>query len=625
MACRYACLVVVLAGTAFAAPAAPEGAVPAWAADAIYYQIFPERFRNGDASNDPTRESLEFPDVVPASWTVSPWTGDWYERAAWERAMGSRFYDDGVFHRRYGGDLQGVLDELDYLQELGINAIYFNPLFYARSLHKYDGNTFHHVDPYFGPDPKGDFALMAKETSDPATWQWTRADKLLLEVIAKAHARGIRVLLDGVFNHTGRDFFAFADLRARQAASPYKDWYIVERFDDPATPKNEFKYKGWWGIDTLPEFADTPDGKDLHPGPKKYVFDSTRRWMDPDGDGNPADGIDGWRLDVANEVPMGFWVSWNAHVRALNPAAYTVTEIWQDASAFVARGGFSASMNYHGFAFPVKGFLIDGTLPASEFAAQLEARRREHPEATQQALQNLIDSHDTDRLASMLVNAGRQGYARRDRFDYDVGERVSPRHTAAYDVRKPNAAEWELLRLVGLFQMTYVGAPMIYYGTEAGMWGGDDPDDRMPMVWPDLAYAPQKCDPLGRPRTPDAVAFDRALHDYYRAIVALRKAHAPLRRGTLAVAAADNAAKTIAFVRTLGEEKLAVVLNRGANAARVELPKAAPALAGAPGLTALLVSSGELASVTVSATDAAFVVQVPARTGVVLELGGAKK
>jgi cyclomaltodextrinase / maltogenic alpha-amylase / neopullulanase len=623
MACRCVCLVVVLAGTALAAPAAVEGAVPAWAADAIYYQIFPERFRNGDPANDPTRESLEFPDVVPASWAVSPWTGDWYERAAWEQAMGKRFYDDGVFHRRYGGDLKGVLDKLDYLAELGINALYFNPLFYARSLHKYDGNTFHHVDPYFGPDPQGDFALMAKETSDPATWQWTRADRLLLDVVAKAHARGLRVLLDGVFNHTGRDFFAFADLRTRQAASPYKDWYIVERFDDPATPKNEFKYKGWWGIDTLPEFADTADGKDLHPGPKKYIFDATRRWMDPNGDGDPADGIDGWRLDVANEVPMGFWVSWNAHVRALNPQAYTVTEIWQDASAFVARGGFSASMNYHGFAFPVKGFLIDGTLPASEFAAQLEKRRLEHPESTQRALQNLIDSHDTDRLASMLVNAGRQPYARRDRFDYDVGERVSPRNTAAYDVRKPNAHELELLRLVALFQMTYVGAPMIYYGTEAGMWGGDDPDDRMPMVWPDLVYAPQKADPLGRPRTPDTVAFDRDLHDYYRAIVALRNEHAALRRGALQVVAANDAAKTLAFARSIPGEQLVVVLNRGAQASRIEL--AAPALAGAESPKVLLVSTGERSGVAVTATAGAFQIDVPAACGVVLAVGGTKE
>ena len=356
-----------------------EQAVPDWAADAVFYQIFPERFRNGDPHNDPTRESLEFPDVVPASWRISPWTGDWYERADWEQQLGPRFYDDGVFHRRYGGDLQGVLDQLDYLKQLGVNTLYFNPVFHARSLHKYDGSSFHHVDPHFGPDPSGDLALMATETADPATWKWTAADRLFLQLIQAAHARQIRLIIDGVFNHTGRDFFAFADLRARQRDSAYRDWYLVESFDDPATPANEFRYKGWWGVDTLPEFADNADATDLHPGPKAYIFAATRRWMDPDGNGDPADGIDGWRLDVANEVPLTFWRDWNREVRKLNPQAYTVTELWQEASDFLREGGFSSTMNYHGFAFLVKGFLIDATLPASEFAARFETRQRAYP------------------------------------------------------------------------------------------------------------------------------------------------------------------------------------------------------------------------------------------------------
>lgn len=222
--------------------------VPDWAADAVWYQIFPERFWNGDPTNDPTRELLEYPPALPEappSWRISPWTGDWYARDDWEREMGDDFYESyAVFHRRYGGDLQGVIDRLDYLQELGITAIYFNPVFYARSLHKYDGNTYHHIDPYFGPDPEGDLALMAQETEDPNTWHWTAADSLFLRLIREAHARGIRVIIDGVFNHTGRDFFAFADLRRRQQDSPYKDWYIVYSFDDPATPDtNEFDYE----------------------------------------------------------------------------------------------------------------------------------------------------------------------------------------------------------------------------------------------------------------------------------------------------------------------------------------------------------------------------------------------
>ncbi len=601
--------------------APPADNVPDWIADAVFYQIFPERFRNGDPSNDPTHASLEFPDVIPAdSWKVSPWTGDWYARANWERALGERFYDDGVFHRRYGGDLQGVVDKLDYLHDLGINTIYFNPVFWARSLHKYDGNTFHHVEVHFGPDPEGDLALMATETSDPATWKWTAADKLFLELIEKAHARGIRVIMDGVFNHTGRDFFAFDDLRKKQKQSAYVDWYTVTKWDDPTTEENEFRYKCWWGVDTLPEFADTADGKDLHPGPKKYVFDSTVRWMDPNGDGDPSDGIDGWRLDVANEVPIAFWTQWNAYVRSLYPDAYTVTELWDKASDFLATGGFSATMNYHGFAYPVKGFLIDGELKPSEFATQVETRRQAYPARMQYALQNLIDGHDTDRLASMIVNAKRQEYANRERFDFDVGHRASPRHTDKYDVRKPNERERRIQRLVALFQMTWVGAPMVYYGTEAGMWGGDDPDDRMPMVWPDLVYDDQKADPLGRPREPDTVKFDRDLFEYYRGAIALRRKHAALRRGGVQILSRDDDAGTLVFARFAAGDvsDLVVAINRSDDARTVEIPAIGRPFGALALAEPIFVSSGDVDALAVPPT--ATKVQVPALTGAVFAI-----
>ncbi len=552
----------------------PSPSVPAWAADAVFYQLFPERFRNGDPSNDPARASLETPlDRVPETWQLSPWTGDWYARAPWETARGDDFYEDGVFDRRYGGDLQGVIDKLDYLRDLGINAIYLNPVFYARSLHKYDGNTYHHVDPHFGPDPEGDFALMATETSDPATWHLTAADQLFFDLVREAHARGIRVVLDGVFNHTGRDFFAFEDLRENQADSPYADWYIVERFDDPATPEDEFAYKGWWGVHTLPEFADTADGTDLHPGPKQYVFDASARWHDPNGDGDPSDGIDGWRLDVANEVPLKFWTDWNAHLRTINPEVYTVTELWEDGEAFIRTGGFSATMNYHGFAYPVKGFLIDRTLAPSAFAADLDARRASYPEPVRYALQNLIDSHDTDRLASMIVNASSGDYLNAERFDYDVGERVSPRQTDAYQVRKPTVEEREIQRLVALMQMTYVGAPMVYYGTEAGMWGADDPDDRKPMVWADLRYDDECADPLGRERACDEVAFDADLFRFYQDAIALRNDSPALRQGDFRVLLADDERDIFAFARAVGGEAAIVVLNRSDRPQEVRLPK----------------------------------------------------
>lgn len=536
--------------------------VPDWVADAIFYQIFPERFRNGDKSNDPTRESLESADV-PASWAISPWTADWYSRSDWEQEIGDNFYESGVFHRRYGGDLQGVLDKLDYLQSLGINAIYFNPVFYARSLHKYDGSSMHHVDPYFGPDPEGDFEIMASETSDPKTWQWTAADKLFLQLIEQLHRRSIRVIIDGVFNHTGRDFFAFADLIKNQEKSPYKQWYIVQHLDNPATPNNEFRYKSWWGFETLPEFADNASRDDLHPGPKQYVFDITRRWMDPNGDGNPVDGIDGWRLDVANEVPPKFWKDWNTLVRKLNPQAYTVGEFWDNARDHLVNGRFSGSMNYHGFAFLVKGFLIDGRLTAHDFGRQLEQRLQEYPEPMQFALQNLIDSHDTDRLASMIVNSNDANYRQPDRYDFDVSEVVSPRSSAEYKVSAPNQRQRRIQKLVALMQMTYLGAPMIYYGTEAGMWGADDPCDRMPMVWNDLEYDDQTSDPLGRPRSPDPVTFHDELFKFYQSVVKLRLDTPALRRAPFELVAHDDAAQFLAFRRKFEGHSLLVAINRG--------------------------------------------------------------
>ncbi len=536
--------------------------VPAWVTDAIFYQIFPERFRNGDPTNDPTRESLESPHVT-SSWKITPWTSDWYQQSDWEQESGKGFYEGGVFNRRYGGDLQGVLDKLDYLEELGINAIYFNPVFYGRSLHKYDGASMHHVDPYFGPDPQGDLELIASETADPKTWKWTAADKLFLKLIEELHARSIRVIIDGVFNHTGRDFFAFADLQQNQENSPYKDWYIVQHFDDRNTPGNEFRYKSWWGFETLPEFADDETQQDLHPGPKQYVFDITRRWMDPNGDGDPSDGIDGWRLDVANEVPSAFWKDWNTLVRELNPQAYTVGEFWGDARQHLIDGKFSGTMNYHGFAFLVKGFLVDGKLTAHDFGLKLDERRKEYPTPMQFALQNLIDSHDTDRVASMIVNAGGDHYHQLDRFDYDVSETVSPRANSNYKVHSPDQRQRSIQRLVALMQMTYLGAPMVYYGTESGMWGGDDPDDRKPMVWDDLVYDDEQADPLGRERSAEPVAFNRELFDFYRSVIQLRRDHPALRHGSIEFVTHDDKAQVLVFRRTHEGESLLVAINRG--------------------------------------------------------------
>jgi glycosidase len=604
-------LLPLLASAALADQAKDQPApVPDWGKSAVWYQIFPERFRNADPANDPTRDTLEmhFPNVD--NWRITPWTRDYYERDEWEKAIGPDFYENGVFHRRFGGDLQGVIDKLDYLKGLGVTAIKLNPVFWGRSQHKYDGNTFHHIDPYFGPDPKGDLEIIRHggETADPATWKWTAADKLFLELVKQAHARGMKIVIDGVFNHTGRDFFAFRDLRINGDKSPYVDWFTIKSFDDPATRRNELRYAGWAGFFTLPEFRNNEDGTDLHPEVKKYIFDSTRRWMDPDGDGNPADGIDGWRLDVAEEVPDKFWRDWNKLVSSINPQAITIPEVWTNAADYLKRTGFMSAMNYYAFAMPVKAYLIDNSVTPSRFAELLNQRREQFSPEVQLALWNLMDSHDTDRVAQMVINRNTTGqYVNAEKFDYDEPGN-SARQSDQYDVRKPNADERAIQRLIHLFQLTYVGAPMFYYGVEVGMWGGDDPDCRKPMAWDDLKMDLEKIDPRGRQRPEDDPNVDKDMQDFFRAAIALHHANAAFKTAEFEVVVADDQRNVFGFTRGTGADRRVVVLNRSNEPQTVALP--------APAKEVVFVSRGTADAVKLSTTGE---ITLPPLTGVVLK------
>jgi len=534
----------------------------AWQTGAVWYQIFPERFRNGNQSNDPVRDSLGGREWAPHSWQVRAWTSDWYARDAWEQVRGGDFYGT-VGERRYGGDIQGIIDKLGYLDDLGINAIYLNPVFWSGSHHKYDTYSFHHIDPWFGPDPSGDLALMAGETEDPATWKWTAADKLFLDLVAKAHALGMRVILDGVFNHAGHGIFAFEDVRAKQQSSRFKDWFIVEAWDDPATATNEFAWHGWHGIQQMPEFAEVWAGErgDLTPGVKTYLTAVTRRWMQPDGD--VSRGVDGWRLDVAWMVPDGFWQEWNAMVREIRPDAFTVTEIWKDAPKTTLGGHFDATMNYEGFAMPVKGWLFDSALKPSEFAAWLDRTRAGWPEKNALRLQNLLDSHDTPRAGSAAFD-GRPGkpYKKPDEFDLAVGASTSPKENSDYRWAKPDERAWKLVRMAVTLQITYVGTPLIYYGGEAGMWGANDPDCRKPMLWDDLDYDAEFMGSDGKRVGPNEVKFDRNLHAFFKAAIALRRGTPVLSAGDFKWLAADDAADTLAFERSGGSARAVIVFNR---------------------------------------------------------------
>ena len=518
--------------------------VPTWARDAVWYQIFPERFRNGDLSNDPTPEELRLPST--RTWSVSSWTSDWYRLQPWEVAHDRRF-SANVFDRRYGGDLVGVIQKLDYLKSLGVSALYFNPVFEGISLHKYDASSYHHIDNNFGTDRDGDLRSIERETDDPASWTWTAADRTFLLLIREAHARGMRVVIDGVFNHSGTEFWAFQDVVINQQRSRYADWYDIRAWDDARTKADEFDYKGWWDHKTLPEFHE--DSLGFVPPVRQYFFNITKRWMDPNGDGDPSDGIDGWRLDVANEVSSVFWKEWRSLVKSLNPEAIIIGEIWDNASQWLGGDQFDAVMNYR-FAYAAVDFFIDRDLDAAAFDSVLAAVRADYAPEVNEVLQNLIDSHDTDRLASMIKNPGR-------RFD----NLNSPRSNPSYDTRTPTAVDQRVQRLISLFQMTYVGAPMVYYGTEAGMWGADDPDDRKPMVWDDLTYEPEATRFDGRPQPPDPVVFDRELFTWYQTIIGVRNTLEPLRRGSFTSVRADG--DLYAFRRTLRDGDVLVVINRG--------------------------------------------------------------
>jgi cyclomaltodextrinase / maltogenic alpha-amylase / neopullulanase len=545
--------------------------VPEWAKSAVWYEIFPERFANGDKSNDPTPHDMEgaWPYFVPNGWKISPWTSDWFKLQPWEKADGHDFYwNSGV--RRYGGDLQGVINHLNYLKDLGITAIYFTPLFESPSHHKYDASMYRHIDNNFGPDPKKDEQIWDSENpGDPKTWKWTSADSLFLQLIEKCHQMGMKVIIDGVFNHVGTTFWAFKDVEKNQQASLYKDWFRIVSWDDPKTPQNEFKYIGWNGVKDLPEIRrDSVYGLDKGFG--DHVHNIVKRWMDPNGDGDPSDGIDGWRLDVAEKVPIKFWKLFRGWVKEINPDAYITGEIWWEnwpnnqmfnASPWLQGDSFDGVMNYR-FARAVKKFIADQKeqISPEAFAHSIQVLEKNYNINNLYALQNLLDSHDVDRIASQIVNPDRW-------YDHFA----SAKDNKYYDERKPNKIEILRQKLAVAIQMTMPGAPMVYYGDEAGMWGGDDPDCRKPMIWKGVKYETESVDPLGRPRPADPVKFKSDLFNWYKRLIHLRDNNKALSLGDLNFFLLDNKNDILGYSRTLEGKTFYVIMNNKNKVAELNL------------------------------------------------------
>jgi cyclomaltodextrinase len=588
--------VILLAVTVFAAGCAreeesgPESEpeltdVPEWAQEAIWYQIFVERFRDGDSENQPTLESIDgsWPHTKPDTWQPTRWTQDWYEMEDWAVDSGKDFYRT-VHMRRYGGDLQGVLDKLDYLEDLGINAIYFNPLNDSPSLHKYDARSYHHIDVHFGPDPEGDMELIAGEDpTDPDTWVWTSADKLFLEVIEQARARGIRVVMDYSWNHTGVTFWAWQDILENQQESRFADWYNIDSFETDTT---SFSYEGWAGVPELPQFRRYDSVEEFrhgdlfpgnfHPDLVAHIHAVTERWMAPDGD--VSRGIDGFRLDVAELIPAGFWREYREFVRNINPDAYLIGELWwevwpermMDATEWLQGDVFDAIMNYRWY-HPTRMW-IGGAQPGietpSEYVAHLDSISAGVRDEVLRAQMNLGASHDTPRLSTSIYNQGQYKY------------RVNPRENPDYKVHRPDERTWRDVRMLLAQQFTWVGSPQIWMGDELGMWGADDPDNRKPLIWPDLDFDDEVAHPLGLEKRRDRVEADMELHSYYRKLIHMRRDNPVFAWGDLNYVLTDDRRNVLAYERTLDDDYALVIINNSSQPADIELNLPASARTG---------------------------------------------
>ena len=414
---------------------------PNWVKDAIFYQIFPERFFNGDPSNDPKH--------------VEPW-GNLPSRTNF-----------------FGGDLQGILDKLDYLQDLGVNALYLNPIFKAHTNHKYDTTDYLQIDPAFG------------------------TNALFIDFVGELHRRGMRIVLDGVFNHSGDGFWAFEDLVAKGEKSKYKDWYFVRSF--PIT-KSPLSYYTCGGADYLPKL------NVYHPEVKEYIFSVATHWL-------RGAGIDGWRLDTPCKIPFEFWREFRKEVKAINPDAYLVGEIWRDAGPWIKGDVFDGITNYR-LRDLIIGFCSTGILDAEDFAYEVEHLHSTLGEAGFSML-NLLGCHDTPRVLTL--------------FNGEV----------------------DRLLIAMVFMMTTVGAPLIYYGDEIGMLGENDPDCRRTMEW-------------------DQSRWNRRIYDLTRALTHLRNEHPALRRGTFESLLSFY--KLYVYKRTYEGDEVIVILNPGPAVRELVIP-----------------------------------------------------
>ena len=634
--------------------------VPNWAKEAVWYNIFPDRFYNGNHYNDPIFNEFgpeafksnrlheqnfveeykwEKSNNVISHFDRNRWTADFKEQVIWEK-LGEREIDYSLkYARMYGGDLQGIKEKIPYMKELGINAVWLNPVFFSYQNHKYGANDFRHISPDFGTiktsgsthgveinrnnkygnksyvDVLGNKATTSSElkllevnlkgenrgkngygeTEDPATWVWTESDLIMVDLIKEFHKNGIRVIFDGVFNHSSSEHWTFNMVLADGENSKYKDWYKFTDFGqhvpitDDMSDEQAFEtlianrkrtiYNAWGGFDSLPEF------NTFNQEYKEYIFNITRKWMcGPDGKESENwmedDGIDGWRLDVPNCLEnQNFWNEWREVVKGSKKDSYITAELWGNASGDINGGNkFDTVMNYE-WLKTVIGFFINQSreggvrykLKAQDFFNELREKRTWYPYQALQASQNLNGSHDTDRLYSRIVNdvigrnleEGKQLEKGYNGIRPDLASNYHPNTTI--DWRNSPIKPKDILKLISIFQMTYIGAPMLFYGDEVGMWGATDPYCRKPMLWKEFLYDNEKNPSHINQNEVYEQKVDSDLFEWYKKLIRIRLENKTLVYGKFREMFADNDREIIVYERVIEDHLIIVVINNSFN------------------------------------------------------------
>lgn len=519
----------------------PGFSTPDWAKGAVMYQIFTDRFYNGDKSNDV--ETNEYYYIGDYSQRVTNWD-------KYPANMGVREF--------YGGDLQGVMDKLDYLQDLGVEVVYFNPLFVSPSDHKYDIQDYDYIDPHYGKivDDGGEVLPNGVTDNSQATKYKKRttglknleaSNELFIKLVEELHRRGMKVILDGVFNHCG-SFNKWMD-RERiyegeedyepgayvSADSPYRSYFRFFKEGPENWPYNG-NYDGWWGHDTLPKL-NYEDSVKL----ENYILYIGRKWV------SPPYNVDGWRLDVAadlgrsNEYNHEFWQKFRRAVKDANPNALILAEHYGDPSDWLKGDEWDTVMNYDAFMEPVTWFLTGMEKHSDEareellgnidnFIGSMAHHMSNMLTPSLQVAMNELSNHDHSRFLT--------------RTNHMVGrvEHLGPEAANEY-VNKA------VMREAVVMQMTWVGAPTVYYGDEAGVCGFTDPDNRRTYPW-------------GHE--------DQELIAFHKEAIRIHKEHPALKTGSLKILGGEE--NILSYARFKGHDRIIVVINNRSERAEVKVP-----------------------------------------------------